>query len=107
MGALLTLLKRQRGAAIDPETASAVVSGAGTATVNATHTRSGSQNGKPYFVNGVDSEIIWDNGAGEWWINDGSFGTAYSSGEDVAFPWLVTAWTVVDGDTPAPTVTAG
>lgn len=89
----------------DPETASVVVSGAGTETSNGTFPRDGSQNGKPYYINGVIAEILWDGTA--WLINDGSVGSTYQSAEDVAYPWLVAVWTVVDGVPPAPTVIIG
>jgi hypothetical protein len=81
-----------------------IVSGAGTTTVNGLHTQRPDLNGRPTFqlqgqTTALGSGIWW--GGDRWFIGADAF---YVGDEDVAFPWLVTEWTVSNGDAPAPTV---
>jgi len=86
---------------------SVLVSGAGSAGFDGVYTERGELNGKPYYVlvgeddgNDVFS-IKWVNN--EWRIQPTD--DFYISTEDTEFPWQVTEWTVVGGESPAPTVT--
>ena len=99
------MFQRRASSGPDPETASAVVAGAGTAEANGTYTRSGSFDGKPRYVSG-GNEIAWNAGSVRWEMAIDGLGTGYESANDVAYPWLAT-WAVADGDSPAPTVTIG
>lgn len=91
----------------DPETASAVVTGAGSPELNVTYPRAGSVNGRAYFQLAEVGELAW-SGVG-WEFNGAAGGgyNAYLSPKDVEYPWLATAWEVADGTPPAPTVAAG
>ncbi len=89
---------------LDPETASAVVAGAGTAEANLTYPRAGEQDGRPRFLLDL-REISW--GGSQWNINGPDGFTLYFSNDDVAYPWLVTTWLPSDGSPPVPTVTMG
>jgi hypothetical protein len=90
----------------DPETASAIVSGAGSASSNGTYERNGDVNGRPNYELLGGNFIRWSGAS--WVLNDNTVGgTTYSSSDDVAYPWLVTTWVVEDGTEPVPTVTIG
>lgn len=105
LGLGLQCSQRPPGGGVDPAIASAVVTGAGTASVNVTFPPSGQQNGRNYYLS-VDetAEVVWSGF--DWSINNAD-GIAYSSPDNVAYPWLATTWLVVDGSLPAPTVTMG
>lgn len=92
---------------------SAIVSGAGTAGANGTYTERGDANGRPYYNlegqpdNPFSSSIEW-NGADMWTIRNSDGDAFYTSGDDVAFPWLVTTWGQGDfGVNPVPVVSEG
>ena len=82
-----------------------IVSGAGTSEVNGTYVESGTYDGgRPKYV--YDNYVlIWSSG---WGIVTQDFSSVYyASDDDVATPDLCTTWKVVmDGELPAPTVTA-
>lgn len=91
-----------------------IVSGAGTGPVNDTYTDSGTFNGRDYWNRSgtaTDADcIVWNSSDTRWEIYtfiDLGQQVAYWAAEDVAYPGLVSEWTVVSGEEPAPTVTGG
>jgi hypothetical protein len=96
------------GGEVDPETASAVVAGAGEGSLNGTYARTGSRNGRPHYVHSLGVYVVTWETDGYWSIADVGFSSLYYySQDDVDFPWLATTWEAGDADEPVPTVTAG
>jgi hypothetical protein len=78
-----------------------LVSGLTVANANGLYVQNGQENGKNvYFLNGTNfgnsqSSIYW-NGT-HWYIEELENGPLFESDQDVAYPWLVTTWTPLDG----------
>jgi hypothetical protein len=93
---------------VEIPTGDIIVSGAGRGHANGRYLQAGISNGKPYYekTGNQDPLILWVEDA--WRIYDSidNEDTWYFSTEDVATPDLVTTWTVLEGQAPAPTVTA-
>lgn len=89
----------------DPATASVIVSGAGTPTANGEYPPFDTFNGKPRYKKTTSTNLVFWNG-GAWIVDDEEDvgAPAYSSTQNVAYPWLVTVWAVEDGALPVPTV---
>ena len=97
-------LAEEKGEVTGPS--SVLVSDAGTIAAKGTYTKRGVNNGKPYYnlVGEPDvfdiMSVFWSGGA--WDITDED--ALYTSDEDVAFPWQVTTWNLINGSAPVPTV---
>jgi hypothetical protein len=88
----------------EPPPPSMVVSGAGTADANGTYTYTGQNSGKNYYNKSGTSpsvnSIVWETNI---WLIRVPTTQLYSSSSNVATPDLAT-WSVLFGDSPAPTV---
>lgn len=84
-----------------------LVAGAGTEAANGYYTKRGTSNGKGYFTllgmpsHQVEGGVSWDGSI--WVIYNAAGQLQYQSTDDVAYPWLVTTWTLVNGANPVPT----
>ena len=83
------------------ETGNMLVAGAGTTSMNGTYVPGAETVGKPSYDKGAD-DISWSGTL--WKIRLNSSTSQYQSAENVDTPDIVTTWTVMGGDAPAPTV---
>jgi len=87
-----------------------IVSGAGTSAVNGTYEEGNYINGKPSYNKAQDYILYWRRDADleeyVWGIFTSSgISSLYYSLDDVASPDLCSSWAVLNGVSPAPTVT--
>jgi hypothetical protein len=92
-------------------TGNMIVSGAGSVGINGVYTPRGTSNGKTFWNkenftsdSPIESSISWSGSV--WGIYTEGSDLDYFSADDVATPDLVNTWQVVEGQPPAPTVTA-
>jgi hypothetical protein len=91
-----------------------IVSGSGGgefgSNVNGTYTERGEILGKPYYnlvgePNDPEFGTVIRAEGGAWFILNFDDGALYLGNEDVAFPWLVETWSLINGLEPLPTLT--
>lgn len=83
------------------------VRSAGSSVVRGVYTKQGVENGKPVYMMG-NYKLAWNGSLWRFTRRVAIFTLVYyTSSNNVAYPWLVTTWTAVDGVTPLPEVYEG
>jgi hypothetical protein len=91
----------------DLTVAAVFVTGAGSLSANGIYAQTSTSNDKPFYTKIGDGNLTISWGGGAWHIRDDTSDDLYISEEDVAFPWLVIAWTLVnDGVEPSPALSS-